>query len=72
MEQAQRDAALVLRLERAPDIAEGACLATEHVPERACEHAVQVPRLNGEQIGQGGQVQVVFSRLQRGAPFRAG
>jgi hypothetical protein len=63
---------LVLRLERTADIAERACLAQEHVSERACEHAVQVARLSGEQFGQGGQMRVVFDRLQRDAPFRVG
>jgi hypothetical protein len=65
-------AALVLRLEGAADVAEGACLAPEHVPEGACEHAVQVARMGGQQIPQGGQIRNVFDRVQRGTPFRVG
>ena len=71
-EQAQRDAALILCFQRAADVAEGACLAQEHIPEGACEHAVQVARVGGEHFGQGGQMQVVFDPLQRGTPFRIG
>ncbi len=69
-EEPENGAALVLRLERAADIAEGACLAPEHVGERTREHAMQVARLSGKQILQGGQMQVVFDRVQRGTPFR--
>jgi hypothetical protein len=36
-EEPENGAALVLRLERAADIAEGACLAQEHVREGAHE-----------------------------------
>jgi hypothetical protein len=68
-EELQRDATLVLRFQRATDIAEGARSAQEHVGERACEQAVQRCRLGGKQIGQGGQMRVVFVRLQRGLSF---
>jgi hypothetical protein len=61
---------LVLRLERTADIAEGACFVPEHVPERACKHAIEVARLSGEEILQGGEIQV--DRVHRGTPFRAG
>jgi hypothetical protein len=63
---------LVLRSERAADIAERACLTGEHVPKRTREQAVERRRLGGEQIGQGGQMRVVFDRLQRGASFPRG
>ena len=59
--------ALVLRLERAADIAERACLAREHVHEGVHEQAVQVARLRGEPILEGGQIQV-GERVQRGTP----
>lgn len=65
-------ARLGLRLERTADVAGRACLALEHVRERTGEHAIQVARPRSEQIGQGGQMQVVFDRLQRGSPFRVG
>lgn len=68
-EEAKRDAALVLRLQRAADVAEGARLAPEHDTERACVYAIEVARLSGEPLPQGGQMQVVFRRVQRGAPF---
>ena len=71
-EETEDRAALVLRLERAADIAERACLAREHVHEGVHEQAVEVARLNGKPILEGGQMQVVFGRVQRGTPFRAG
>jgi len=66
---AQRDeepedgAALVLRLERAADIAERARLAREHAGQRAQEHPIEVLRLSGEKILQGGQIRTVFDRV---------
>ena len=71
-EETECDAALVLRLERAADIAERACLAREHVHEGVHEQAVEVARLSGKPIREGGQMQVGFDRVQRGTPFRAG
>jgi hypothetical protein len=71
-EELQSDAALVLRLERAADIAEGTCLAPEDVPEGACVYPIQRDRLGDEHIGQDGEVQIVFDGFQRGAPFRVG
>ena len=70
-EETEDRAALVLRLERAADIAERACLAREHVHEGVHEQAVEVARLNGKPILEGGQMQVV-ERVQRGTPFHAG
>ncbi|HET9867370.1 MAG TPA: hypothetical protein VFQ06_08780 [Nitrospira sp.] len=61
---------MVLCFQRATDIAVGAGSAQEHVRDRAHEQAVQRGRLSGEDVGQGGQMQVVVDRLQRGAPFR--
>jgi hypothetical protein len=63
---------LVLRRERAADIAEGAGLAPEHVAKGVCEHAIEAARLRGKPILQVGQIQVVFDRVQRGTPFRGG
>jgi hypothetical protein len=59
--------ALRLRPQRSADIAEGPVLVPEDVTERAREQAVQVARLSGKQIGQGGQIQVVF--LLRSSSF---
>jgi len=68
-EEAKGDAALVLGFERAADIAERTGFDQHHVRDRAHEHAVQAGGLRGEDLGQGGQIEIVFVRLQRGASF---